>query len=168
MKANIILSSFIICILGVAITNTIQADGTVIKAYTEEAIYSKDAMNLDNLPQLIYKNDENYILQKEIENNCKYEFEVRDFYKHDSDVINIMKSVWNIEDENYVSVCGINKSLNPEYIVEADKITYFIGLDSGDIILSPFQGGMEAYLIEDNNVIKNYKDVTQNESYKWR
>lgn len=180
MKRNIrmLLISLIIanlwtsCIGGTFISNNVgykkveACEG--IKDYSREYKINEIKSLLNSIPQLVRKNDEQYILDREKNYNCEYEFKIDDFYKHDSDIIKSLKSTWNIEDDDYLAVVGMDKKQNLETMVQADLITYFIGLNTGNIIIIPPQGGMEVYVIKDNDIIKTYNDITQSSSYKWR
>lgn len=123
---------------------------------------------LTSIPQLVKNNDKNYISNREKDCDCEYVFRIDAFYKHDSDIIKSLKSVWNIEDDDYIVVVGIDKNQDLGTLVEGDKLTYFVGVNTGNVIMIPFQGGMEAYSIKDNIILKTYNDVTQISSYKWR
>ena len=129
----------------------------------------KDVVSTVNyLPGLVRKNDDQYISSVEKRCNSQYEFRIDNFYKNDSEIIKSLKSTWGIEDEDYFVVVGRDKNQNPEKMVQGDLITYFVGVKSGNIIIIPEQGGMEAYSIKDNQIIKVYNDLSQSSSYKWR
>lgn len=119
------------------------------------------------LINLVKNNDKNYIKQRE--NNVKgtFKFSVDDFYTSESNLINSLNSSWGIEKDDYYDVCGSLTNAPKEDQVEGDFIRYLVGVNNGKIIMVPFQGGMEAYQIKDNTVVKRYKYLNS-DSYKWR
>lgn len=192
-KVRIVLTSLIAiglstsCIAGISTENIYgciraEADAICTQCTSQSDSNSISSqlivLNTDNLkeivstvnyiPGLVRKNDDQYISNIEKRREGQYKFVIDAFYNRNSSTINFLKSTWGIEDDDYFVVVGRNQNQNPEEIVQGDLLTYFVGVNTGNIIIIPEQGGKEAYSIKDNQIIKVYSDLSQSSSYKWR
>lgn len=135
-----------------------NAAATIKSSNSEESV---------NLADKIINNDSEYIRVRSLTENCKYIFCEKELVTTDSDYSKSLVEFWGIPKENYYLMRAKKDNVEEDLQVEGDYLVYLVGVSSGNIILIPAQGNMDAYQIKNNKVAKTYPFV-DGESYKWR
>lgn len=139
--------------------NGAMAYNTVIDGYEldEDGTWIKPSKEAEETRNLILKEDNNYISQ-----NAKYGAHLTKRYFEGNINKFMANDKWNIPEED-VYVFSLIGSNNDE------SCSYVVGKTSKNVYCVPHEGGLSVYQIKNNEIIKTYKWLGDNEySHNWR
>lgn len=118
---------------------------------------------------LVMSEDSKYISSLENEYECKYKFEISDFYSSDSSEFSGLKESWNIPNDDYYVIVGLpqNDYFSTEGNGAGFEINYLVNKNCDTVIAMPHMAGLDAYKIKDSNKIEVYPYLLA-DSVSWR